>query len=597
MRIEWEWESGTATDAPFALVADCCLAAEGVKLPCAVHVLLTGDERIHEINREQRGVDRPTDVLSFPTVRYAPGKTARDSEKRLKAEWDPELHACMLGDIIISRPRAAEQAKEYGHSERRELCYLLAHALFHLMGYDHMEEDEKKEMRKMEEKALNMAGIGRDTETSITDGELLELARRALEYSYSPYSHYAVGAALLCADGRVFTGCNIENSSFGLTNCAERTALFKAVSEGAREFTAIAIASNGSMPYPCGACRQALNEFAPELRVSDHRGRWKHRRHHPAGAAASRLRPQRPSRLRIKGVTMQHSGFIAIMGRPNVGKSTLMNAMVGEKVAIVSNRPQTTRNRIMGIYTEKDAQIVFLDTPGLHTPRTRLGEYMMKAAKDALQGIDALIVMVDATAVGKHDDQIVEDMSRYEVKKALVLNKIDLLPKESLLALMQRYQAAGYDDIVPISAAKGDGVEELKQLLISYLPEGPQYFPADAVTDQPERLICAELIREKALLHLREEVPHGIGVEMMAMNKLSDHLMEIHATIYCERAAHKGIIIGKQGAMLKQIGQEARQDIETLLGMHVHLQLWVKVRENWRNRMDDLRTLGYEDKE
>ena len=184
---------------------------------------------------------------------------------------------------------------------------------------------------------------------------------------------------------------------------------------------------------------------------------------------------------------MQHSGFIAIMGRPNVGKSTLMNAMVGEKVAIVSNRPQTTRNRIMGIYTEKDAQIVFLDTPGLHTPRTRLGEYMMKAAKDALQGIDALIVMVDATAVGKHDDQIVEDMSRYEVKKALVLNKIDLLPKESLLALMQRYQAAGYDDIVPISAAKGDGVEELKQLLISYLPEGPQYFPADAVTDQPER--------------------------------------------------------------------------------------------------------------
>ena len=173
MRIEWEWESGTATDAPFALVADCCLAAEGVTLPCAVHVLLTGDERIHEINREQRGVDRPTDVLSFPTVRYAAGHTARNSEKRLKAEWDPELHACMLGDIIISRPRAAAQAKEYGHSERRELCYLLAHALFHLMGYDHMEEDVKKEMRKMEEKALNMAGISRDTEPSISDEELL----------------------------------------------------------------------------------------------------------------------------------------------------------------------------------------------------------------------------------------------------------------------------------------------------------------------------------------------------------------------------------------------------------------------------------------
>jgi GTP-binding protein Era len=263
----------------------------------------------------------------------------------------------------------------------------------------------------------------------------------------------------------------------------------------------------------------------------------------------------------------------------------------------VSNRPQTTRNRIMGVWTEKDAQLVFLDTPGLHTPRTRLGEYMMKAAKDALQGIDALVVMVDATAVGKQDDKIVEDMSRYNVKKALVLNKIDLLKKEALLELMQRYQQAGYNDIVPISARGGDGVEHLKQLLISYMPEGPQYFPGDTITDQPERLICGELIREKALRHLREEVPHGIGVEMMRIERQSDNLTEIHATIYCERAAHKGIIIGKQGSMLRQIGQEARADIETLLGTHVHLQLWVKVREDWRNRMDDLRTLGYEDKE
>ena len=289
-----------------------------------------------------------------------------------------------------------------------------------------------------------------------------------------------------------------------------------------------------------------------------------------------------------------HSGFVAIMGRPNVGKSTLMNAMVGEKVAIVSNRPQTTRNRIMGVYTEAENQLVFLDTPGLHTPRTRLGEYMMQTAKEALQGIDALVVMVDATAVGKHDESIVTDMSQYKVKKALVLNKIDLLKKEALLGLMEKFAQAGYDDIVPVSAANGDGVEHLKQLLISYMPEGPKYFPDDTITDQPERLICGELIREKALLHLRDEVPHGIGVEMMAITKQSDNLTEIHATIYCERAAHKGIIIGKQGAMLRRIGQEARADIETLLGTHVHLQLWVKVRENWRNRMDDLRTLGYE---
>lgn len=292
-----------------------------------------------------------------------------------------------------------------------------------------------------------------------------------------------------------------------------------------------------------------------------------------------------------------HSGFIAIIGRPNVGKSTLMNAMVGEKVAIVSNRPQTTRNRIMGVCTQEGSQIVFLDTPGLHTPRNRLGEYMMKTAREALAGIDALIVMVDATAVGKQDRAVAEEMSRHKVKKALILNKIDLLPRESLLSLIASFADAGYDDIVPISATKGDGLKELKELLVSYLPEGPQYFPSDAITDQPERLICAELIREKALLHLKDEVPHGIGVEMMALNKLSDELMEIHATIYCERAAHKGIIIGKQGSMLKRIGQEARRDIESLLGTHVHLQLWVKVRENWRNRMEDLRTLGYEDKQ
>jgi len=292
-----------------------------------------------------------------------------------------------------------------------------------------------------------------------------------------------------------------------------------------------------------------------------------------------------------------HSGFIAIIGRPNVGKSTLMNAMVGEKVAIVSNRPQTTRNRIMGICTEGNSQIVFLDTPGLHTPRNRLGEYMMQSAKDALTGIDALIVMVDATAVGKQDRAVVEDMSQHKVKKVLVLNKIDLLKPEDLLALIASFSEAGYDDIIPVSARTGDGLKQLKSLLISYLPEGPQYFPSDAITDQPERLICAELIREKALYHLKDEVPHGIGVEMMSIKKLSDNLIEIHATIYCERAAHKGIIIGKQGSMLKTIGQEARKDIETLLGSHVHLQLWVKIRENWRNRMDDLRTLGYQDQD
>lgn len=268
MKIEWEQRVRVSEGAPLSLVAACCQVAEGVTPPLAAHVVVTDDAEIRELNARTRGVDRATDVLSFPTVNYPAGRTARDCEKRLRAEYDPELRACLLGDIVISYPRALEQAAEYGHSAHRELCYLLAHGLFHLMGYDHMDPDEQKEMRAMEEKALGMASIARgEGPAAVTDADLLALARLAMENSYCPYSHYAVGAALLSADGRVFQGCNIENASFGLTNCAERTALFKAVSEGARDFTAIAIASNGSAPYPCGACRQALNEFAPGLRV------------------------------------------------------------------------------------------------------------------------------------------------------------------------------------------------------------------------------------------------------------------------------------------------------------------------------------------
>ena len=288
------------------------------------------------------------------------------------------------------------------------------------------------------------------------------------------------------------------------------------------------------------------------------------------------------------------SGFAAIVGRPNVGKSTMMNAMVGEKVAIVSNRPQTTRNRIMGVATEKDHQIVFLDTPGLHKPRTKLGEYMVKSVQDAMDGIDVLLVLVDVSDVGAQDRAIVEEMAQRRVKKILVLNKTDIVEEAKLMATIQSFSEAKYDAIVPLSARTGRGMDELRRLIVSYLPQGPKYFPDDMMTDQPERLICAEIIREKALLHLREEVPHGVGVEMMRIQKLSENMTEIHATIYCERASHKGIIIGKQGAMLRTIGAESRKDIENLLGTRINLQLWVKVREDWRNRIDDLRTLGYE---
>ena len=288
------------------------------------------------------------------------------------------------------------------------------------------------------------------------------------------------------------------------------------------------------------------------------------------------------------------SGFVTIVGRPNVGKSTLMNALVGEKVAIVSNRPQTTRNRIMGVMTRDDWQMVFLDTPGIHTPRTKLGSYMMQSVREAMDGMDGMMVLVDATQVGEHDRSIVKEMASKKVPKVLLLNKIDLLQPEKLLTLIASFADAGYDAIFPISAKTGDGLEKLTRVMAEKLPAGPKYFPDDMMTDQPERLIVAEMIREKALLHLRDEVPHGIGVEIMGMNKENDGFMEIHATIYCERDAHKGIIIGKRGAMLQQIGTEARHDIENLLDLHVNLKLWVKIRPDWRNRMDDLRTLGYE---
>lgn len=269
MILEFEDERGLLGESDRALLMRCAAAAqeaEGVREPLAVFVRIVDDEEIREVNREQREKDAATDVLSFPTVNYPAGKTAKDCPRLLRREYDPEMGACVIGDILISMDHVRAQAAEYGHSERREAGYLLTHGLFHLMGYDHMTDSDKPVMRAMEEKALASIGLTRGEET-MTDERLLAMAVEMLDYSYSPYSHYPVGAALLAADGRVFTGCNIENAAFGNTMCAERTALFKAVSEGARTFQTIAIAAHGAAPFPCGACRQSLNEFAPDLRI------------------------------------------------------------------------------------------------------------------------------------------------------------------------------------------------------------------------------------------------------------------------------------------------------------------------------------------
>ena len=289
------------------------------------------------------------------------------------------------------------------------------------------------------------------------------------------------------------------------------------------------------------------------------------------------------------------SGVVARLGRPNVGKSSLMNRFVGEKVAIISNHPQTTRNKLLGVATGEDWQLVFVDTPGLHKPRTKLGEYMMKAADDAREGVDAVLCVVDGQHIGAGDMAIIQDIARMNCPKFLAVNKIDLVAEEKLFPQLAQLHDIGYDQIVSVSARTGENADLLLKLLIDAMPEGPKYVPDDMITDQPERVMCAEIIREKALRNLRDEVPHGIGVEMLEIKKVSDTLTQIHANVYCERASHKSIIIGKQGAMLQRIGSEARQDIERLLGTKVMLKLWVKVREDWRNRAGDLRTLGYED--
>ena len=289
------------------------------------------------------------------------------------------------------------------------------------------------------------------------------------------------------------------------------------------------------------------------------------------------------------------SGFVAILGRPNVGKSSIMNRIVGEKVAIVSNHPQTTRNKLLGVATGPDWQLVFVDTPGLHKPRTKLGEYMMKSASDAREGVDAVLAVVDGQRIGGGDKAVLSDIQSMNCPRFLAVNKIDIVPPEKLMPQLAELNEFHFDQIFSVSARTGENIDLLTQKLIEAMPEGPKYFPDDMITDQPERVMCAEIIREKALNNLRDEIPHGVGVEMLQIKKLSDNLTEIHANVYCEKESHKSIISGKQGAMLGRIGSQARVDIERLLGTKVMLKLWVKVRLDWRNRAGDLRTLGYED--
>ncbi|KIL34615.1 GTPase Era [Cohnella kolymensis] len=289
------------------------------------------------------------------------------------------------------------------------------------------------------------------------------------------------------------------------------------------------------------------------------------------------------------------SGFVAIVGRPNVGKSTLMNQVIGQKIAIMSDKPQTTRNKIHGVYTTEDIQIVFLDTPGIHKPNSKLGNYMMKAAESALNEVDAVLFLTDVTeSLGGGDRYIIEQLKKVNTPVFLVLNKIDKIHPEAILPVIEKYRKLlDFAEIVPVSALQGSNVNALLEQLSRYLEEGPMYYPADQVTDHPEQFVCAELIREKILQLTREEIPHSIAVEIESMGAGDNGVVNIGAVIYVERDSQKGIIIGKNGAFLKEIGKLARQDMERLLGSKIFLELWVKVNKDWRNRESVLKSLGF----
>ena len=291
------------------------------------------------------------------------------------------------------------------------------------------------------------------------------------------------------------------------------------------------------------------------------------------------------------------TAVVSVVGRPNVGKSTLTNKLVGQKVAIVSSKPQTTRTRITGLLNKNGTQYVFLDTPGLHKPRTQLGDYMCKVVTDTVSEVDAAMLVVEPIAnIGPAEESLIAQIKAHHMPAVLVINKIDTVKKEELLNVIATYAAAHeFETVVPISARTGEGLDDLLGELSKYAIEGPQLFPEDMVSDQPERQLVAEIIREKMLRLLDREVPHGVAVGIERWHEREDGLVEINAVIYCEKASHKGIIIGKQGAMLREIGKQARGDIERMLDAKVYLELWVKVKEGWRNNQYQMRNFGYEE--
>ena len=293
---------------------------------------------------------------------------------------------------------------------------------------------------------------------------------------------------------------------------------------------------------------------------------------------------------------MTKTAMITIAGRPNVGKSTLLNALVGEKIAIVSNKPQTTRNRITGVVNRGETQFIFMDTPGFHKARTRLGDYMVNVVRQSVADVDAVLLMVEPIAnIGTQEQMLLDQLREEHIPTLLLINKIDTVEKETLLAVIAAYsEAFDFAAVIPLSAREHQGLDTLLDELDQYAEEGPHLFPEDMNSDQPEKQVVAEIIREKLLWNLDREIPHGTAVEITRFSERDSGILDVEATIYCEKASHKGIIIGKQGQMLKKISSQARADIERFMGMKTYLETWVKVKENWRDNMNLIRNFGYE---
>ena len=462
----------------------------------SVDIRLVSSDAIRKLNREHRGIDKVTDVLSFPVLDMTDGKL---NEKLMPYDfaYDEKGNKILpIGDVVICPERAKKQAAEYGHSLEREIVFLAVHSYLHLFGFDHENGRDEKLMFEKQENVMSKIGLERSKDTPMTE----EVQKKE--------------------------------------------------------------ESNASLD--------------PEL--------------HPVGEV------------------LPHCGYAALVGRPNVGKSTLLNAVSGMKLAIVSHKPQTTRTNIQAIYNRADAQVIFVDTPGIHNPKSKLSEYMVDASFRAAKGADVVVLMVDGRfdKPASVEKKAVEAALKLKKPIILVINKADSVSKESLLPIILNYsKLTDFEEIVPISALKEDGIEELMDVIIKRLPSQPRLYPIEEVTDQSEREIAAELIREQILHYTNEEIPHGTAVEIDAFEEIlkddaedsyDRDLVKIHASIICEKDSHKSILLGKNGQMIKRIGTAARENIEKMTDCKVFLDLHVKVRKDWKNRQVFLDEFGYSKK-